>query len=499
MTNESLKKKVGFATRWSTFAEILTKLITPITSMILARLLTPEIYGIVASIAVITSFADVFTDAGFQKYIIQHEFKDEDDLNKSTNVAFWTNLAISIIFWFAIFLFRDGLATLVSCDGLGIVVAIASLSLPLTSFSSIQMARYKRDFEFKKLFYLRIIGAVLPLFVTVPIAYFTRSYWALIIGTLSANLVDAVLLTSMSKWKPRFFYSFQRLKEMFGECWQILFQALLVWATSYISTFMIGVFLTTYHVGLYKAANNTVCQFFNIIISATSASSFSAWSRLQNDKEGLKSFYLNYIAAIGYLYLPLGIGMFIFRETVTLVFLGNQWLEIATFLGFFSLSKMVTSCFSSTCNNLYIAYGKPKIAILSQILFLGFQIPLIYFSSKAGFTEFCIAYCLNCIPPTIIQLIIVKRVFNINIFNLISKLLPSTISALVMGGVGILLGLISSSIVWNIVAIICCVIVYFTFAFLVFNKKTKESFELLGFNVDEILKKIKKKKSNESK
>ena len=75
MDINTLKKKTSFATRWSTLAEILAKLITPITSMILARLLTPEIYGIVASIAVITSFADMFTDAGFQKYIIQQLYQ----------------------------------------------------------------------------------------------------------------------------------------------------------------------------------------------------------------------------------------------------------------------------------------------------------------------------------------------------------------------------------------------------------------------------------------
>ena len=85
---KDLNLKIGQATKWSSITEIIAKLIAPITNMILARLLVPEAFGVVATLTMVVSFAEIFTDAGFQKYLVQHEFADEKDLEQSTNVAF---------------------------------------------------------------------------------------------------------------------------------------------------------------------------------------------------------------------------------------------------------------------------------------------------------------------------------------------------------------------------------------------------------------------------
>ena len=164
------------ATKWSTIAEIMAKLITPIITIVLARLLTPEAFGIVATITMIVSFAEIFTDAGFQKYVIQHEFTDDQDRDESTNVAFWSNIILSFILWGLIAIFENPLARLVGNPGLGYVITIACISLPLQAFSSIQMANYKRDLDFKTLFKVRLAGVLTPLVVTIPLAYYMRSY-----------------------------------------------------------------------------------------------------------------------------------------------------------------------------------------------------------------------------------------------------------------------------------------------------------------------------------
>ena len=118
--------KVGNATKWSAITELLSKVVTPISNMALARILAPEAFGIVSTITMITSFADIFTDAGFQKYIIQHQFKDEEEKNDSINVAFWTNLAISILIWLFIVAFVKPIAYFVGAKGSERAIAIAS-------------------------------------------------------------------------------------------------------------------------------------------------------------------------------------------------------------------------------------------------------------------------------------------------------------------------------------------------------------------------------------
>ena len=238
LNTNDIKEQTSVATRWSSLTEIATKIISPIVNMILARLITPEAFGIVATVTMITSFADIFTDAGFQKFLVQHDFRSKDELDQNTNVAFWTNLTISMLLYALIFVFSEQLAKLVGNEGLGIVIAVASLSLPMTSFSSIQTARFKRDFDFRTLFYVRIITSLIPIVVTVPLAIISRSYWALVIGTLACNLITAVVLYIKSPWKPKFYYNGIQFKGMFSYSWWILLESVAVWLTSYIGTFI---------------------------------------------------------------------------------------------------------------------------------------------------------------------------------------------------------------------------------------------------------------------
>ena len=119
-----LNNKIVKATKWSSITEIVAKLITPITSIVLARLLTPEAFGVVTTLTMVITFAEIFTDAGFQKYLIQHEFIDEVDRDQSTNVAFWSNLIMSLLIWMIIGIFADPLVTVVGNPGLGHVLII---------------------------------------------------------------------------------------------------------------------------------------------------------------------------------------------------------------------------------------------------------------------------------------------------------------------------------------------------------------------------------------
>ena len=117
-----LNKKIINATKWSAISELCAKLIAPISNMILARVLTPEAFGVVATLTMLITFAEIFTDAGFQQYIIQFEFKSDEEKYKTTNVAFISNLVMSFILWGIITIFRDQLATLVGNPGLGHVI-----------------------------------------------------------------------------------------------------------------------------------------------------------------------------------------------------------------------------------------------------------------------------------------------------------------------------------------------------------------------------------------
>ena len=205
MVDKKLSNNIITATKWSFITNLMRKMITPVTNMILARLLTPDAFGVVATINIVISFSELFSDAGFQKYLVQHEFENERDLYKTATVAFWTNFCVSVIIWLFIAVFRDSIASMVGSKGYGFHLVIASLAIPFAALSSIQQAIYKRSFDFKGLFLPRLINSIVPIFVTIPLAYSYRNCWALIVGTLLGSISDAVILTIKSKWKPRLY------------------------------------------------------------------------------------------------------------------------------------------------------------------------------------------------------------------------------------------------------------------------------------------------------
>lgn len=484
MGKNEIRDKTSRATKWSSITEIMSKLVTPVSSMILARLLTPEVFGVVATVNMITSFAEVFTDAGFQKYIVQHDFKDKKQLDDNTTVAFWSNIVIALLIFTIICIFSDELAEMVGNPGLGSVVIVASLSLIINSFSSIQMARFKRDFDFKTLFYIRIVTCLIPLVVTVPIAFATHSYWALIIGTLVSNVANAVILTIKSSWKPRFYYSFQQFFEMFSYSWWILLESISLWLTSYIGTFIVGRYLSTYYVGMYKTAMTTVNQIMSLITAATSMPLFSALSRLKNDVNEMNEVYCDYMQGISVLVIPLGAGMWMYRDLVTSILLGNQWMEAKDFIGLLGLINSLVLVFGSYCNGLYNAIGKTKLSLLTQVLQLIVLVPVLLIYAPLGFEKLYVARSLARLELILVQFIIMGVVIKFPIKDMVKRTIPSFVCTMIMITVNIPLLRFLDSIYGQIIGVLISVTVYFFALSLLYRRVLMNTLNIFGVNLN---------------
>ena len=430
--SQELNTKVKTATKWSAITEIAAKLVTPITSMVLARLLTPEAFGVVTTLTMVITFAELFTDAGFQKYLIQHEFKDDEDREQSTTVAFWSNLVMSLFFWGIISIFNAPLAAIVGNPGLGHVLIVACASIPLAAFSSIQMALFKRDFDFKTLFRVRIVSTLIPLLVTVPLAFWLRSYWALVIGTLTVNLVNAILLTVFSKWKPRFYYSFAKLKEMLSFSVWSMIEAISIWLTSYVDVFIVGTMLSQYYLGLYKTSSTLVGQIMGLITAITTPILFSALSRLQNDEKEFQTLFFRFQKLVGLLVVPLGVGIFLFSDLATELILGSQWTEAAGFVGLWGLTSALTIVLAHYSSEVYRAKGKPKLSVLAQVLHIVVLWPTVLIAIKYGFETLYVARSLVRLELIAVNLCIMGWIIKMPIGKMFTNILPSCIAAACM-------------------------------------------------------------------
>ena len=477
--SDNLNKKIVNATKWSTITEVMAKLVAPISSMVLARLLTPEAFGVVATLHMVIAFAEIFTDAGFQRYLIQHEFKDDDDKDKSTNVAFWSNLTMSFVLWGIIAIFREPLATLVGSPGLGNVLVVACVSIPLAAFSSIQMALFKRSFDFKTLFWRRMAVILVPLCVTIPLAFWLRSYWALVIGTIVTNIVNALLLTLKSNWRPRRYYSFRRLKEMFSFCSWSIVDAVLVWATSYVDIFFIGRALNAYYLGVYKTSIATVGHFTTLITASVLPVVMPSLSRLQNNLPEMRNTLLKFQKYLSALLLPLGVGIFMFQNLITEVMLGSQWTEAAPFIGLWGLMSVITIIFSRFCSPVYPAIGKPRASVIVQLLHLVVLIPAVIISGQYGFRALYITRSLVRLELVLVNVIFVYVMIKQSPWKMFTNILPEVCSCLVMGLVAFGLLRISRAIVPSFIWIGICVLVYFAMLYL-FPKDRKIILGLKG-------------------
>ena len=484
--NNPLEKQTALATRWSTITELASRVVLPVVNMVLARLLTPDAFGVVATITMIVSFAELFADAGFQKYIIQHDFKNNDELDQNTNVAFWTNLTLSSFLWVLIFLFSEQLANLVGNPGLGNVVTISSLSIPLVAFSSIQMARFKRDMDFRTLFFVRLVSICVPIFLTIPLALITHNFWALILGTLAGNFANAVVLNIYSNWKPKLYYSFHQLKQMFSYSWWILLESITTWLTAYSDTFIVSVTLSAYYVGLYKTSMVTVNQIMGVIVAAASAPLFVTLSRLQNDKPCLERTYNSYMRSLAFFIFPLSVGIWMYRDFITLVLLGDQWLEASDFIGLWGLLSSVALVFGTFTNGLYNAVGKTYLSFIVSLLNLIIMIPLLVWATPRGFTFLYVSRSLLRVSFVIIQLVSMSCFLKFPVMTFLKSIIPISIPSIIMFVCGYLLKTVAQTMVMTILSIGVCVIVYLCSARLLFPHEFKQSFKLLGFSSNKI-------------
>lgn len=480
MNDNNMSSTVFNAAKWSTLTEIVSKLITPISSMILARLIAPEAFGIVATVTMILSFADIFKDAGFQKYLIQHDFKYEKEKYENANVAFITNLVISIILWTLIFFFNENLATLVGSPGLGIVIVISSLQLPLTAISSIQMALFQRDFNFKTLFLVRTFTIFIPLIITIPLALLGYSYWSIIIGNLVMQFSNSIILTVKSKWKPNFFFKLKILREMFSFSIWSLIEAISIWLTTWIDAFIITSILSQYYLGIYKTSITLVNSLLSIITAAVIPVLFSTLSRLQNKNERFEYAFFKFQRIVAFVVFPLGLGVFIFKDFVTEVLLGSQWNDASEVIGIWVITSSIIIIFNHFCSEVYRAKGRPKLSFVAQTIHLLFLIPTIIVSSKYGFSVLVYARSLVRFQGTLTHFIFMKYIIKFPLHKSFRNILPSFIATIFMGIIGYLLLKISDemSFLLNIILILICIVSYLIIIFL-FATWRKEFMEII--------------------
>jgi O-antigen/teichoic acid export membrane protein len=195
----SLTHKTIHAFKWSVLGEIASRTVGPLVFLVLARLLVPEDFGVVAAAMVTISFSQVFSDAGLSKALIQRQTRVEE----SANVVFWLNLGIGLVIVAILTAAAPLIAGFFHDERIAPVVRVLSLQILLAAFSSVHTALLQKDLNFKQLFWVRLATTAVPGLASIPMAIHGMGYWALVAGTLVGQVAQSTMFWMLSPWRPQ--------------------------------------------------------------------------------------------------------------------------------------------------------------------------------------------------------------------------------------------------------------------------------------------------------
>ncbi|WP_462132243.1 lipopolysaccharide biosynthesis protein [Veillonella tobetsuensis] len=458
--------KVVAAAKWSLITEVLAKLITPVTNIILAHILAPTAFGILATIMMVISFAEMLADAGFQKFLVQYEFESEDEKQKNVSVAFISNIVLAIVLWLVIIIWRDELAILVGNEGLGFPLAIMGAMLPLGAFSSIQMAMYRRSFNFKFLLSIRMITIITPLFISIPMALAGFDYWSLIAGLLAAHLFTAIALCVRQEKLISIYFSSTVFRKMFSFSAWSLAEAFSIWLTAWVDTFIISHFLDAYYLGLYKMPTAIVTTVMAIATSSMAPVLFSALSRHQHNQVEFEKTFLTFQRYMALFLVPLGVGMFVYQDFIVEILLGPQWKLAGIVLGSWALSSSLVTAISYLISEAFRAKGMPNISFLAQMAHLFVLIPVIYVCVQYDFTTFVYARSIVRVQMIAVLLYLLAIYVGMNAWLVIRNIKSYIIASAVVGTGSYVLLHLHNSMIWTIFCICISLILYLVVLYL---------------------------------
>ena len=325
----SLKSSVITSLIWKFLERIGTQGVHFVVAIVLARLLAPADFGLIALVTVFVAIANVFVQSGLNTALIQK--KNADNLDFST--VFYTSLCVAVFLYGVLFVcapliadFYNGQTKLIP------VVRVLGLMLLLGVVSSVQEAYVARNMMFKKLFY-RSVGAIIPSGIFgITLAYLGLGIWALVGQQLMNSFLMCAIMWFTVKWRPQLVFSIARFKGLFSFGWKLLCSALLDTFYRNIRDLVIGKLFTPADLGFYNRGS----QFPHIIIANINSSIQSvllpSLSTVQDDKPRLKSLARRSIKTSAFLILPMMAGLAAVAKPLTLVLLGEKWLPAVPFI-----------------------------------------------------------------------------------------------------------------------------------------------------------------------
>lgn len=328
MSEESLKDKTVKGTMWSAVENVTRIGVTFVVSIILARLLSPEEYGLIGILNIFIAIFNAIVDSGFTNALIRKQ--DATDTDYST--VFYTNLVLSVILAATLFFCAKPIAVFFERPELVLLTQVMSSVVIINALAIVQRARTTKSIDFKTQTKITFISSIGSGTIGIAMAYMGYGVWALVGQQISNQLLSTLFFWICNKWKPKLIFSWVSFKEMWTFGSKLLASRLIETTWQEIYQVVIGKCYNPATLGLFTRAKQFSDLCSSNLTSVVQRVSYPVLSSIQDDKARLKSAYKRVIKTTMLPTFVLMLGMVACAEPMIYVLIGEKWLECVPML-----------------------------------------------------------------------------------------------------------------------------------------------------------------------
>lgn len=398
MAEQSLKDKTVKGVGWSAVSNIAQFLVSFFVGIVLARLLTPDDYGLIGIIAIFTSVCTVVIEGGFGSALIRKNEITEDDYN----TAFIVNLGLSLVIYFIVFLSSPLIAAFFNRVELVELTRVSSISMIIGAFALVQQTRLTKIIDFKTQTKITIISAVSSGIIGIFMAATGFGVWALVMQSLINQTVRTLLLWLHNRWIPSLAFSRNSFRGLFGFGWKMMLSGILdtVWKELY--QVVVGKFYSPATLGQYTRAKQFSQLFSSNITNVIQRVTFPVLSNIQDEKTRMMSAYRRIIKTTMFITAICMFALGAVSEPLLYCLIGPQWHEAAQFLPLICLGGSLYPLHAINLNMLQVQ-GRSD-------LFLGLEI----IKKIIGLAPLVVGIFVGIMPMLYVNLVVAVINFFLN-------------------------------------------------------------------------------------
>ena len=424
----SLKDKTVKGVIWSAVDRFSAQGIQFVFSILIARLLEPEDYGVVAMLGIFMAVSQTFIDSGFGTALIRKIDRTEEDFS----TVFYFNIVVATLFYFALFFAAPAIANFYNTPLLESITKVVALNLIIGSLSGIHNAKLSIAIDFKSRAKISIVSTLLTGAVGLWMAYAGYGVWALVVQNLFSSAIRTVLLWVIVKWYPKLVFSWKSFKDLFSFGSKLLASALLDTLYNNIYTLVIGKVFSSSTLGVYSKAN-ALAQFpSSNITGVLQGVTFPVLSTIQNEDDRLADAYKRFLKIAAFVVFPLMIGLSAVADPFIRLVLTDKW-EGAIYLLQIMCFWMMWYPIHAINLNILQVKGRSDYFLKLEIIKKIQGVIVLCVTVPMGIVAMCYGSLISSIICLVWNTHYTKKLIGYGFFAQMKDLLPIILHALVMG------------------------------------------------------------------